>query len=128
MGKDRHGANGKPIVLKVPVGTQVFDEDRETLIHDFTTLGENSCWPKAAMAASATHISRPPPIARRATPIRTGGRGALDLAAAETDRGRGPGRPAQRRQVDVPVQGQRRRKPKIADYPFTTLAFRNSCG
>ena len=40
MGKDRHGANGKPIVLKVPVGTQIFDEDRETLIHDFTTLGE----------------------------------------------------------------------------------------
>src|SRR5229473_3548324 len=40
MGKDRHGANGKSIVLKVPVGTQIFDEDRETLIHDFTTLGE----------------------------------------------------------------------------------------
>jgi GTP-binding protein len=40
MGKDRHGANGKPIVLKVPVGTQVFDEDRESLLHDFTTLGE----------------------------------------------------------------------------------------
>src|ERR1700745_764755 len=38
MGKDRHGANGKPIVLKVPVGTQIFDEDRETLIHDFTRL------------------------------------------------------------------------------------------
>src|SRR5258706_9531711 len=40
MGKDRHGANGKPVVLKVPVGTQVFDDDRETLIHDFTSLGE----------------------------------------------------------------------------------------
>ena len=40
MGKDRHGANGKAIVLKVPVGTQIFDEDRETLIHDFTKLGE----------------------------------------------------------------------------------------
>ncbi len=40
MGKDRHGANGKPVTLKVPVGTQIFDEDRETLIHDFTTLGE----------------------------------------------------------------------------------------
>src|ERR1043166_8511457 len=40
MGKDRHGANGKSIVLKVPVGTQIFDEDRETLIHDFTKLGE----------------------------------------------------------------------------------------
>src|SRR5882672_7612236 len=30
MGKDRHGANGKSIVLKVPVGTQIFDEDRES--------------------------------------------------------------------------------------------------
>src|SRR3979490_3463720 len=40
MGKDRHGANGKPVVLKVPVGTQIFDEDRETLIPAFTTLGE----------------------------------------------------------------------------------------
>ena len=40
MGKDRHGANGKSIALKVPVGTQIFDEDRTTLIHDFTTLGE----------------------------------------------------------------------------------------
>src|SRR6516225_7071865 len=40
MGKDRHGANGKSIVLKVPVGTQVFDEDKTTLIHDFTRLGE----------------------------------------------------------------------------------------
>jgi len=61
MGKDRHGANGKPILLKVPVGTQVFDEDRETLLHD--------CWPKAAMVASATRISRLPPTARRAMPI-----------------------------------------------------------
>src|ERR1700721_1832652 len=40
MGKDRHGANGKDIVLKVPVGTQIFDEDRTTLIPDFHTLGE----------------------------------------------------------------------------------------
>src|SRR4029077_10898146 len=39
MAKPRHGASGKPIVLKVPVGTQMFDEDKETLIHDFTTLG-----------------------------------------------------------------------------------------
>ncbi|MFN5406035.1 MAG: GTPase ObgE, partial [Bradyrhizobium sp.] len=39
-GKDCHGAGGKSVVLKVPVGTQIFDEDRETLIHDFTTVGE----------------------------------------------------------------------------------------
>src|SRR5260221_11767402 len=40
MGSDPHGATGKSIGLKVPVGTQIIDEDRETLIHDFTTLGE----------------------------------------------------------------------------------------
>src|ERR1700750_2819682 len=40
MGKDRPGASGKPIKPEVPVGAQIFDEDRETLIHDFTTLGE----------------------------------------------------------------------------------------
>jgi GTPase involved in cell partitioning and DNA repair len=45
-GGQRHGqgpprrANGKTIVLKVPVGTQIFDEDGETLIADFTKLGE----------------------------------------------------------------------------------------
>ena len=32
MGKDRHGANGKPIVLKVPVGTQIFEEDGESTL------------------------------------------------------------------------------------------------
>src|SRR5689334_12646076 len=40
QGKDRHGAGGKSVTLKVPVGTQIFDEDKETLIHDFTALGE----------------------------------------------------------------------------------------
>ena len=34
MGRDRHGANGEDVVLKVPVGSQVFDEDGETLIVD----------------------------------------------------------------------------------------------
>ena len=68
MGKDRQAPTA-PIVLKVPVGTQIFDEDRETLIADFTTLGEKFCSPKAAMAASAMPISSPPPIARRAMPI-----------------------------------------------------------
>src|ERR1041385_2450300 len=40
MGKDRHGAGGADIVLKVPVGTQVFDDDRETLLADLTDVGQ----------------------------------------------------------------------------------------
>ena len=40
MGKDRHGANGADAVLKVPVGTQIYDEDGETLLADLTELGQ----------------------------------------------------------------------------------------
>ena len=40
MGKDRTGANGEDVVLKVPVGTQVFEEDNETLIADLTEVGQ----------------------------------------------------------------------------------------
>ena len=40
MGKDRHGANGKDAVLKVPVGTQVYEEDGETLLADLTEVGQ----------------------------------------------------------------------------------------
>lgn len=40
MGADRHGANGETKVLKVPPGTQVFDEDGETLIADLTEPGQ----------------------------------------------------------------------------------------
>src|SRR6201987_562505 len=32
MGKDRAGANGGDLVLKVPAGTQIYDEDGETLL------------------------------------------------------------------------------------------------
>ena len=40
MGKNRTGANGASMVLKVPKGTQIFDEDNETLLADLTDLGE----------------------------------------------------------------------------------------
>ena len=40
MGKDRTGAGAKDLIVKVPVGTQVLDEDRETVIADFTAEGQ----------------------------------------------------------------------------------------
>jgi GTPase len=39
MGQNRHGADGADIVLKVPTGTQVLDEDKETLISDLSKAG-----------------------------------------------------------------------------------------
>lgn len=40
MGRDRTGADGQSALLKVPVGTQVYEEDNETLIADFTKIGQ----------------------------------------------------------------------------------------
>jgi GTPase len=41
MGKSRHGAGGKDLVIKVPVGTQILsDEDRETVLADLTEAGQ----------------------------------------------------------------------------------------
>ena len=40
MGKDRHGANGADAVLKIPVGTQIYEEDGETLLADLTAAGQ----------------------------------------------------------------------------------------
>ena len=40
MGQNRTGKNGDNLILKVPIGTQVFEEDNKTLIYDFTKTGE----------------------------------------------------------------------------------------
>ncbi|MDC3016460.1 GTPase ObgE [Candidatus Pelagibacter sp.] len=40
MGQNRTGRSGENLILKVPLGTQVFEEDNKTLIYDFTKPGE----------------------------------------------------------------------------------------
>ena len=40
MGQNRTGKSGEDLILKVPMGTQVFEEDNKTLIYDFTKPGE----------------------------------------------------------------------------------------
>tara|TARA_Y100000590_G_scaffold99921_1_gene113587 strand:- start:23139 stop:24125 length:987 start_codon:yes stop_codon:yes gene_type:complete len=40
MGKKRTGKNGKDLILKVPVGTQIFEEDNNTLIEDLKKIGQ----------------------------------------------------------------------------------------
>ncbi|MGL4811468.1 MAG: GTPase ObgE, partial [Beijerinckiaceae bacterium] len=40
MGRNRHGAKGADVILRVPAGTQIFAEDNETLLADITTVGQ----------------------------------------------------------------------------------------
>ncbi|MGD9912682.1 MAG: GTPase ObgE [Rhizobiaceae bacterium] len=40
MGRNRTGAKGADVILKVPAGTQVYEEDNETLICDLTEVGQ----------------------------------------------------------------------------------------
>ena len=39
-GQNRSGKSGKDLILKVPLGTQIFEEDNKTLLYDFTKTGE----------------------------------------------------------------------------------------
>lgn len=70
MGRQRTGADGKDIVLRVPVGTEILDEDQETLIADVTEVGQRILLAKGGNGAGATCISRPRPTRPRAAPTR----------------------------------------------------------
>jgi GTP-binding protein len=69
-GSNRHGKDGGDAVVKVPVGTQVFDVESGDLLFDFTETDNATAPPKAAKAAGATSISRRRRAARRSFIIR----------------------------------------------------------